>query len=125
MEYFFFVLALMHAPVPLSAESAPPPAQRPPFAPAKQSSKDIVVFVFGKHGQTWANLGSTIERQIRLLGAAKQQSGIDQKAPASTCKTSSKKSSCKRPLGNAGAGRVKGPAGGVSAAIALGAGAFV
>ena len=107
MEYFFFVLALMHAPVPLSAESAPPPAQRPTFAPAKQSCKNIVVFVFG----TWANLGSTIERQIRLLGAAKQQSGIDQKAPASTCKTSSKKSSCKCPLRNASVGCVKGPAG--------------
>lgn len=53
MEYFLFVLALMHAPVPRSAESAPPPAQRPPFAPAKQSSKDTVVFVFEKHGQTW------------------------------------------------------------------------
>jgi hypothetical protein len=53
MKYFFFVLALIHAPVPLSAKSASPPAQRPTFAPAKQSSKDIVVFVFGKHGQTW------------------------------------------------------------------------
>jgi hypothetical protein len=53
MKYFFFVLALIHAPVPLSAESASPPAQRPTFAPAKQSSKDIVVVVFGKHGQTW------------------------------------------------------------------------
>ena len=41
MKYFFFVLALMHAPVSLSAESALPPAQRPAFAPAKRSSKDL------------------------------------------------------------------------------------
>jgi hypothetical protein len=41
VKYFFFVLALMHAPVSLSAESALPPAQRPAFAPAKRSSKDM------------------------------------------------------------------------------------
>lgn len=41
MKYFFFVLALMHAPVSLSAESALPPAQLPAFAPAKRSSKDM------------------------------------------------------------------------------------
>jgi hypothetical protein len=41
VKYFFFMLALMHAPVSLSAESALPPAQRPAFAPAKRSSKDM------------------------------------------------------------------------------------
>jgi hypothetical protein len=45
VKYFFFVLALMHAPVSLSAESALPPAQRPVFGPANRSSKDM-----GKHG---------------------------------------------------------------------------
>jgi hypothetical protein len=53
MKCFFFVFALMRAPVFLSAESARPPAQHPTFAPAKQSFKDIVVFAFGRHGQTW------------------------------------------------------------------------
>lgn len=51
MGYVFFVLALMHAPVPLSAESAPPPAQRPTFAFGKQSSKESYLFL--GHGQTW------------------------------------------------------------------------
>jgi hypothetical protein len=59
VKYFFFVLALMHAPVSLSAESALPPAQRPAFAPGKRSSKDIVVNCLR---ETWANLGSTIAK---------------------------------------------------------------
>jgi hypothetical protein len=41
VKYLFFVLALMHASVSLSAESALPPAQGPAFAPAKRSSKDM------------------------------------------------------------------------------------
>jgi hypothetical protein len=41
VKYFFFVLALRHAPVSLSAESALPPAQRPPFGPANRFSKDM------------------------------------------------------------------------------------
>jgi hypothetical protein len=59
VKYFFFVSALMHAPVSLSAESALPPAQRPAFAAAKRSSKDTVVNCLW---ETWANLRSAIAK---------------------------------------------------------------
>jgi hypothetical protein len=121
MEYFFFVLALMHAPVPRSAESAPPPAQRSPFAPAKQSSKDIVVFVFGKHGQTW-------DQQLKGkfdCWVPRNNSLEFRKLPLAPAKRRAKRVHtsvhCETPVSAAS----RAPHVAVPAAIALSAGAFV
>jgi hypothetical protein len=122
MEYFFFVLALMHAPVPLSAESAPPPAQRPTFAPAKQSSKDIVVFVFGKHGQTW---DQQLKGKFDCWVPRNNSLELIRKLPLPPAKRRAKRVHASVHWETPVSAASRAPHVAVPAAIALGAGAFV
>ena len=59
-----------------------------PSAPAWSPSKDIGVFVFGKNGQT---ADQQLKDETDCYGAARQQSGIDPKAPAPAGKTAEQK----------------------------------
>lgn len=59
-----------------------------PSAPAWSPSKDIGVFVFGKNGQT---ADQQLKDESDCYGAARQQSGIDPKAPPAAGKTAEQK----------------------------------
>jgi hypothetical protein len=70
-------------------QATPPPTQAAaPSAPAWSPSKDIGVFVFGKNGQS---ADQQLKDESDCYGAAKQQSGIDPKAPAAAGKTAEQK----------------------------------
>src|SRR5580704_1772620 len=83
MKYFAFLLATTLSAVSLYAQSNTPAA-----APAWSPSKDIGVFVFGKNNQT---PDQQLKDESDCYGAAKQQSGIDPKAPAPAGKTAEQK----------------------------------
>jgi len=86
---------------------------------AQSPSKDIGVFVFGKNGQS-------PEQQLKdesdCYGAAKQQSGIDPKAPAAPTKTAEQKAAEQKaaaqntdtPKGGRARGAARGAAGGAA-----------
>jgi hypothetical protein len=82
MKCFACLLAVSLSSVSLSAQSSAP------AAPAWSPSKDIGVFVFGKNGQT---ADQQLKDESDCYGAARQQSGIDPKAPAAAGKTAEQK----------------------------------
>jgi uncharacterized protein HemX len=106
----------------LSQSEAQQASQAPAAASAWSPSKDIGVFVFGKNGQT---SDQQLKDESDCYGAARQQSGIDPKAPAPTGKTAEQKqaeqkaaaSSADTPSG----GRVRGAARGAAGGAAIGA----
>jgi Glycine-zipper domain len=115
--------ALLIFAYPLSAQSASPtPAQAPPSAPAWSPSKDIGVFVFGKNGQT---PDQQLKDETDCYAAAKQQSGIDPKAPAPAGKSAEQKAAEQKAAAeNADTpkgGRAKGAARGAAGGAAIGA----
>lgn len=91
-------------------------------APAWSPSKDIGVFVFPKAGQSG---DQQLKDETECYGAAKQQSGIDPKAPPPATKSADQKAaeqkaaaeSVETPKG----GRVKGAARGAAGGAAIGA----
>ena len=113
MKYFALLVVLSLSAVSLFAQSG---------APAWSPSKDIGVFVFGKANQT-------PEQQLKdesdCYGAARQQTGIDPKAPAAAGKTAEQKQAeQKAAAANAdtpSGGRVKGAARGAAGGAAIGA----
>src|SRR5215471_15349087 len=81
-----FVPAALFAqttPAPLPAQQAAAPA-----APAWSPSKDIGVFVFGRNSQT---PDQQLKDESECYAAAKQQSGIDPKAPPAAAKSAEQK----------------------------------
>lgn len=104
-------------------QATPPPAQAAASsAPAWSPSKDIGVFVFGKNGQT---SDQQLKDESDCYGAARQQSGIDPKAPMAAGKTAEQKQAeQKAAADNANTpkgGRAKGSAGGAAGGAAIGA----
>jgi hypothetical protein len=124
MKFFLFLLTVFLSAVSLFAQSAetPPPAQAAASAPAWSPSKDIGVFVFGKNGQT---ADQQLKDETDCYGAARQQSGIDPKAPAPAGKTAEQKQAEQKAAAqNAdtpSGGRVKGAARGAAGGAAIGA----
>jgi hypothetical protein len=116
MKCFVFLLVVSLSAVSLSAQSSAP------TGPAWSPSKDIGVFVFGKNGQT---SDQQLKDESDCYGAAKQQSGIDPKAPAPTGKTAEQKQAEQKAAAeNAdtpSGGRVKGAARGAAGGAAIGA----
>ena len=109
--------------IPVFAQSAAPSAsQAPPAAPAWSPSKDIGMFVFGKNGQT---ADQQLKDETECYGAARQQSGIDPKAPPAAGKTSEQKAAeQKAAADNADTpkgGRARGAARGAAGGAAIGA----
>lgn len=120
MTYLLMGLAVLIFAHPLSAQSASPtPAQAPASAPAWSPSKDIGVFVFGKNGQT---SDQQLKDETDCYAAAKQQSGIDPKAPAPTGKSAEQKAAEQKaaadnadtPKGGRARGAARGAAGGAA-----------
>jgi hypothetical protein len=123
MKYSTFLLVLSLSAVSLLAQPIMPPAvQAPAAAPAWSPSKDIGVFVFGKNGQS---ADQQLKDESDCYGAAKQQSGIDPKAPAAAGKTAEQKQAEQKAAAeNAdtpSGGRVKGAARGAAGGAAIGA----
>jgi hypothetical protein len=124
MRYLAYMAILCSVSVSLSAQSPSMAvsAQSSPAAPAWSPSKDIGVFVFGRNSQT---ADQQLKDESDCYGAAKQQSGIDPKAPAPTGKTAEQKQAeQKAAADNADTpkgGRVKGAARGAAGGAAIGA----
>lgn len=80
-----------------AAQQATPPPAQAAASPglAWSPSKDIGVFVFGKNGQT---SDQQLKDESECYGAAKQQSGIDPKAPAPPARLPNKNKLSKKPL---------------------------
>jgi hypothetical protein len=97
-------------------------SQAPAAAPAWSPSKDIGVFVFGKNNQT---PDQQLKDESDCYGAAKQQSGIDPKAPMAPQKSAEQKAAEQKAAAeNADTpkgGRVKGAARGAAGGAAIGA----
>src|SRR5215469_12025216 len=115
-----FVPAALFAqttPAPLPAQQAAAPA-----APAWSPSKDIGVFVFGRNSQT---PDQQLKDESECYAAAKQQSGIDPKAPPAAAKSAEQKQAeQKAAADNANTpkgGRVQGAARGAAGGAAIGA----
>jgi hypothetical protein len=103
--------------------ATPPPLQAATSsAPAWSPSKDIGVFVFGKNSQS---ADQQLKDESDCYAAAKQQSGIDPKAPASTGKTAEQKQAeqqaAAKNADTPSGGRVKGAARGAAGGAAIGA----
>jgi hypothetical protein len=116
-KYFAFLLVLSLSAVSLFAQS-----NTPATAPAWSPSKDIGVFVFGRNSQT---ADQQLKDESDCYGAAKQQSGIDPKAPAAAGKTAEQKQAEQKAAAanadTASGGRVKGAARGAAGGAAIGA----
>jgi hypothetical protein len=123
MRYLAYMAILCSVSVSLSAQSPSMAvsAQSSPAAPAWSPSKDIGVFVFGRNSQT---ADQQLKDESDCYGAAKQQSGIDPKAPAPTGKTAEQKQAeQKAAADNADTpkgGRVKGAARGAAGGAVAG-----
>ena len=122
MKYLVLCLSLASA-IPLSAQSATPNStQTPPTAPAWSPSKDIGVFVFGKNGQT---ADQQLKDESECYGAARQQTGIDPKAPPPAGKTAEQKAAEQKAAAESAdtpkGGRVRGAARGAAGGAAIGA----
>lgn len=122
MKKLFCVAMLILSPAITSAQ-APVATQEPAAALAAWSpSKDIGVFVFGRNGQT---SDQQLKDESECYGAARQQSGIDPKAPPPADKSAEQKAAeqkaaadnAKTPSG----GRAKGAARGAAGGAAIGA----
>jgi hypothetical protein len=106
------------------AQQATPPTSQAgaPSAPAWSPSKDIGVFVFGKNGQS---ADQQLKDESDCYGAAKQQSGIDPKAPAPVGKSTEQKQAeqkaAAKDADTLSGGRVKGAARGAAGGAAIGA----
>jgi len=91
-------------------------------APAWSPSKDIGVFVFPKNGQ---NADKQLKDESDCYGMAKQQSGIDPKAPPAAGKSAEQKQAEQKAAADnaskAEGGRVKGAARGAAGGAAIGA----
>src|SRR5258708_39901671 len=120
MKYSTFLLVLSLSAVSLLAQPNMPPAvQAPAGAPAWSPSKDIGVFVFGKNGQS---ADQQLKDESDCYGAAKQQSGIDPKAPAPSGKSAEQKQAEQQaaakdadtPSGGRATGAARGSAGGAA-----------
>jgi hypothetical protein len=118
---FLLVLSLSIV-SPLAQPNMPRAVQAPTAAPAWSPSKDLGVFVFGKNGQS---PDQQLKDESDCYGAAKQQSGIDPKAPAAAGKTAEQKQAEQKAAAeNAdtpSGGRVKGAARGAAGGAAIGA----
>jgi hypothetical protein len=116
MKCFACLLAVSLSSVSLSAQSSAP------AAPAWSPSKDIGVFVFGKNGQT---TDQQLKDESECYGAARQQSGIDPKAPVAAGKTAEQKAAeqkaAAKEADTPSGGRVKGAARGAAGGAAIGA----
>jgi Glycine-zipper domain len=117
------VLAASCATTADSQQAATPPAQAAaPSAPAWSPSKDIGVFVFGRNGQSG---DQQLKDESDCYGSAKQQSGIDPKAPAPAGKTSEQKQeeqkAAAKDADTPSGGRLKGAARGAAGGAAIGA----
>lgn len=103
-------------------QATPPPNQAASSAPAWSPSKDIGVFVFGKNGQ---GADQQLKDESDCYGAAKQQSGIDPKAPAAAGKTAEQKQAEQKAaaenVDKTKGGRVAGAARGAAGGAAIGA----
>lgn len=113
MKCFLLLVAMSLSAISLCAQSD---------APAWSPSKDIGVFVFGKNSQT---PDQQLKDEADCYGSAKQQSGIDPKAPSPTGKTAEQKQAeQKAAADNAdtpSGGRAKGAARGAAGGAAIGA----
>ena len=102
--------------------SAPPSQATAPTAPAWSPSKDIGVFVFGRNSQS---ADQQLKDESECYGAARQQTGIDPKAPAAAGKTEQQKQAEQKAAAqNANTpsgGRAKGAARGAAGGAAVGA----
>jgi len=96
--------------------------QATPPAPAWSPSKDIGVFVFGRNGQS---ADQQLKDESDCYSAAKQQSGIDPKAPAPSGKSAEQKEAeqkaAAKDADTPSGGRVKGAARGAAGGAAIGA----
>ena len=124
MNKLVCVVMLILSPTIASAQ-APAASQQTTSAPAASAwspSKDIGVFVFGRNGQT---SDQQLKDESECYGAARQQSGIDPKAPPAAGKSAEQKAAeqkaaaddAKTPSG----GRAKGAARGAAGGAAIGA----
>src|SRR5215469_6336753 len=116
------ILCLFSSSLSAQSPSTAASAQSQSTAPAWSPSKDIGVFVFGRNSQT---ADQQLKDESECYGAAKQQSGIDPKAPAPTGKTAEQKQAeQKAAADNANTpsgGRVRGAARGAAGGAAVGA----
>jgi hypothetical protein len=120
------IAAMIFVPAVLFAQAAPAPAQQPETAasaaPAGAPSKDIGVYVFGKNGQT---PDQQLKDESECYSAARQQTGIDPKAPPPAGMTVEQKQAEQEAAAeSAGAikgGRAKGAARGAAGGAAIGA----
>jgi hypothetical protein len=119
------IAAMIFLPAALFAQAAssPAPAQEPATsAPAWSPSKDIGVFVFGRNGQ---GPDQQLKDESECYAAAKQQTGIDPKAPPPAGMTAEEKQAEQEAAAEtAGApkgGRAKGAARGAAGGAAIGA----
>lgn len=124
MKKLVCVAMLIFSPAVASGQS-PAAAQQPASAPtaaAWSPSKDIGVFVFGRNGQT---SDQQLKDESECYGAARQQSGIDPKAPLPAGKSAEQKAAeQKAAADNANTpsgGRVKGAARGAAGGAAISA----
>ena len=119
MKYFITILALAFLTLQGMAQSAPAPQQA---APAWSPSKDIGVFVFPKNGQ---NADKQLKDESDCYGMAKQQTGIDPKAPAKAPMTAEEKQAQQKAAAanapQAQGTRVRGAARGAAGGAAIGA----
>lgn len=113
--------------LPLGAQNPPStPTQSPATAaqngPAWSPSKDIGVFVFGRAGQS---ADQQLKDESECYAAAKQQSGIDPKAPPPPTKTEEQKKAeqqaAAKDAEQVKGGRAEGAARGAAGGAAIGA----
>jgi hypothetical protein len=116
MKHLSMILALVFLTLQAVAQSAPTPA------PAWSPSKDIGVFVFPKNGQ---NADKQLKDESDCYGMAKQQTGIDPKAPAKAPMTAEEKQAQQKAAAanapQAQGTRVRGAARGAAGGAAIGA----
>jgi YMGG-like Gly-zipper len=123
MKFFLFLLAMSLSGFSVYAQSDTSTApSSTASAPAWSPSKDIGVFVFGKNNQT---PDQQLKDESDCYGAARQQSGIDPKAPPAAGKTAEQKQAEQKAAADSAdtpsGGRVKGAARGAAGGAAIGA----
>ena len=118
------IAVLFFSPAIVFAQASPP-AQQPtpsPQAPAWSPSKDIGMFVFGRGGQT---ADQQLKDESECYGLARQQSGIDPKAPPPPTKSADQKAAEQKAAADnaekAQGGRARGAARGAAGGAAIGA----
>jgi hypothetical protein len=117
------LLAACRATTAGAQQATPPTSQAAALsAPAWSPSKDIGVLVFGKNGQS---ADQQLKDESDCYGAAKQQSGIDPKAPAPVGKSAEQKQAeqkaAAKDADTPSGGRLKGAARGAAGGAAIGA----